>query len=113
MRREGAIGLFVATTVMIGTVGTPLELSGTLKICQLLRVEEQLGSEVIGTRPGTAKQCCAEYWHCSKEQVMEYLGFSKRESDNHHFMSARTVSASIGCPHPPVVPPPFHVNNQF
>ena len=55
MRREGALGLFVATTVMIGTVGMPLELFGTLKTCQLLRVEERLGSVVIGTRPGTAK----------------------------------------------------------
>ena len=44
---------------------------------------------------------------------MEYLGFRKRESDKHHFMSAHTVSASIGFPHPPVVPPPFHVKNQF
>ena len=40
---------------MIGTVGMPLELFGTLKTCQLLRVEERLGNEVIGTRPGTAK----------------------------------------------------------
>ena len=55
------------------------------------------------------KKCCAEYWHCSKEQVMDYLGFSKSESGNHHFMNARKVSASIGCPQPPVVPPPFHV----
>ena len=55
MRREGALGLFVVATVMIGTVGTPLELSGTLKACRLLRFEERLGNEVIGARPGIAK----------------------------------------------------------
>ena len=46
--------LFVATTVMIGSVGTPLELSGTLEACRLLSFEERLGNEVIGTRPGIA-----------------------------------------------------------
>ena len=40
---------------MIGTVGTPLELSGTLKACRLLRFEERLGNEVIGACPGIAK----------------------------------------------------------
>ena len=46
--------LFVATTVMSGTVGTPLELSGTLEACRLLSFEERLGDEVIGTLPGIA-----------------------------------------------------------
>ena len=46
--------LFVAATVKIGTVGTPLELSGTLKACRLLSFEERLGNEVIGTLLGIA-----------------------------------------------------------
>ena len=46
--------LFVATSVYIGTVGTPLELSGTLEACRLLSFEDKLGNEVIGTLPGIA-----------------------------------------------------------
>ena len=46
--------LFVATSVKIGTKGTPLELSGTLEACRLLSFEERLGNEVIGTLPGIA-----------------------------------------------------------
>ena len=45
---------FVATSVDLGSVGTPLELSGTLKICRLLSFEERLGNKVIGTLPGIA-----------------------------------------------------------
>ena len=47
--------LFVATTVMIGTVGTPLELSGTLEACRLLSFEERLGNEGFGVCRGIAK----------------------------------------------------------
>ena len=46
--------LFVATSVDIGTVGTPLKLSGTCGACRLLSFEERLGNEVIGTLPGIA-----------------------------------------------------------
>ena len=46
--------LFVATNVEIGTVGTPLELSGALGACRLLSFEERLGNEVIGTLLGIA-----------------------------------------------------------
>ena len=46
--------LFVATSLKIGTVATPLELSGTLEACRLLSFEERLGNEVIGTLPGIA-----------------------------------------------------------
>ena len=54
LRREGAIVLFVATSVDIGSVGVTLELSGTLEACRLLSFEEKLGHEVNGTRPGIA-----------------------------------------------------------
>ena len=54
MRREGALVLFVAATAMIGTVGTPLELSGAFGTCRLLSFEERLGNEVIGTLLGIA-----------------------------------------------------------
>ena len=54
LKREGALVLFVAATVMIGTVGKPLELSGTLEACRLLSFEERLGYEVSGARPGIA-----------------------------------------------------------
>ena len=37
--------LFVATSVALGTVGTPLEHSGKLEACQLLSFEEGLGCE--------------------------------------------------------------------
>ena len=46
--------LFVATSVLFGTVGTPLEHSGTLEACRLLSLEERLGSEENGTLPGIA-----------------------------------------------------------
>ena len=46
--------LFVATSVDIGTVGTPLELFGTLEACCKLSFEERIGNEVIGTLPGIA-----------------------------------------------------------
>ena len=46
--------LCVETIVDIGTVGTPLELSGTFEACQQLRLEERFGNEVIGTLPGIA-----------------------------------------------------------
>ena len=46
--------LFVATSVYAGTVGMPLELSGTLEACRLRQIEERLGNEVIGTLPGIA-----------------------------------------------------------
>ena len=46
--------LFVATNVDFGTVGTPSELSGTLRACRLLSFEERLGNEVIGTLLGIA-----------------------------------------------------------
>ena len=47
--------LFVATNVEIGTVGTPLELSGALRTCRLLSCEERLGNEVSGTLLGIAQ----------------------------------------------------------
>ena len=47
--------LFVATNVDIGTVGTPLELSGALGTCRLLSFEERLGNEVSGTLLGIAQ----------------------------------------------------------
>ena len=43
---------FVAAGVKIGTEGTPLELFGILKACQMLSFEKSLGNEVIGTRLG-------------------------------------------------------------
>ena len=46
--------LFVATSVALGTLGTPLEHSGTLEACRLLSLEERLGSEENGTLPGIA-----------------------------------------------------------
>ena len=46
--------LFVATSVALGTVGTPLEHSGTLEACRLLSCKERLGSDEIGTLPGIA-----------------------------------------------------------
>ena len=46
-------------------------------------------------------ECCAEYWECSEQEVMEYLGFSKRQSRKDQFMSARAVSASTGPANPP------------
>ena len=46
--------LFVATIVGNGAVGTPSEISGTLKACRKLSFEERLGNEVIGTLPGIA-----------------------------------------------------------
>ena len=46
-------------------------------------------------------ECYAEYWDCSVEKVMEYLGFSKRQSRKDQFMSARAVSASTGLANPP------------
>ena len=46
-------------------------------------------------------ECCAEYWECEEQEVMEYLGFSKRQSGKDQFMSARAVSASTGPANPP------------
>ena len=46
-------------------------------------------------------ECCAEYWECSEKEVLEYLGFSKRQSQKDQFMSARAVSASTGPRNPP------------
>ena len=46
--------LFVATNVKNGTVGTPLDLCGTLATCRLLSFEERLGNEVSGTLLGIA-----------------------------------------------------------
>jgi len=46
-------------------------------------------------------ECCAEYWECSEQEVMEYLGFSKRQSRKDQFMSTRAVSASTGPANPP------------
>ena len=54
LKREGAIVLCAATSVNVGTVGTPLALAGTLETCRLLSFEERLGNEVIGVRPGIA-----------------------------------------------------------
>ena len=52
--KGGAIELFVATSVDLGAVGTPWELSGTLETCLLLSFEERLGNEGNGTLPGIA-----------------------------------------------------------
>ena len=46
--------LFVVTNVLFGTLGTPLEHSGTLETCRLLSFEERLGSEEIGVLAGIA-----------------------------------------------------------
>ena len=46
-------------------------------------------------------ECYAEYWDCSVQQVMEYLGFTQRQSRKDQFMSARAASASAGPAHPP------------
>jgi rubredoxin len=46
--------LFAATSVALGTVGTPLEHSGKLEVCQLVGFEEGLGSEETGALPGIA-----------------------------------------------------------
>ena len=64
----------VATSVHFGTVG-PLKLSGTLEACRLLSFEEQFGNEVM-----YRTECCAEYGECSEKEVMEHLGFGKRQS---------------------------------
>ena len=47
--------LLFATNVENGTVGTPLDLSGTLGTCRLLSFEERLGNEVSGTLLGLAQ----------------------------------------------------------
>ena len=46
--------LFVATSVDVGTVGTPLEPYGILEAYQQLGFAERLGNDVIGTLPGIA-----------------------------------------------------------
>ena len=45
---------FVATSVALDPVGTPLEHSGTLEACRLLSFEEGLVSEENGALPGIA-----------------------------------------------------------
>ena len=45
--------LFFATNVLFGTLGTPLEHSGT-ETCRLLSFAERLGSGEVGTLPGIA-----------------------------------------------------------
>ena len=45
--------LFVATNVLFGTLGTPLEHSGT-ETCRLFSFEVRLGSEESGALPGIA-----------------------------------------------------------
>ena len=77
--------LFVVATVMSGTVGTPLELSGTLKACRLLRFEERLGNEVIGTRPGIAKNAVHRIGTAQKWKLWTTLGLSNGSP-------ARTIS---------------------
>ena len=54
-------------------------------------------------------ECCAEYWECSEQEVMEYLGFSKRQSRKDQFMSARAVSASTGPANPPKAKKPASI----
>ena len=54
-------------------------------------------------------ECYAEYWDCSVEKVMEYLGFSKRQSRKDQFMSARAVSASTGPANPPKAKKPASI----
>ena len=46
-------------------------------------------------------ECCAVWWRCEKQKVMQYLGFSTRQSRKDQFMSARAVSASTGPTNPP------------
>ena len=38
-------------------------------------------------------QCWGEYWHCTKEEVMYYLGFTKRQCDKELFMNTRAFNA--------------------
>ena len=54
VRRAGALVLFDATSVDVGTVGTPLEPYGILEAYQQLGLAEPLGNDVIGTLPGIA-----------------------------------------------------------
>ena len=44
--------------------------------------------------------CCAEYWRCSPQTVMERLGFSKRQTLKDQFRRARAASASTGTANP-------------
>ena len=46
-------------------------------------------------------ECYAEYWDCSVQEVMEYLGFTQRQSQKDKLMSTRAASASAGPAHPP------------
>ena len=43
---------FVAADVRTGTKGTPLELFGILKACQMWNIEKLLGKQEIGARLG-------------------------------------------------------------
>ena len=45
--------------------------------------------------------CWAEYWKCEEQVVMEYLGFTRRQSQKNKFMSARAASAPARPAHPP------------
>ena len=54
MRSAGALVRFGATSVDVGTVGTPLEPYGILEAYQQLGFAEPLGNDVIGTLPGIA-----------------------------------------------------------
>ena len=85
VRRAGALVLFVATSVDVGTVGTPLEPYGILVACQQLGFGERLGNDGIGTLPGTVcnvAACCGD-------------------AQSWKFMAARVDSASIGPASPP------------
>ena len=60
--------LFVATSVDIGTVGTPLELSGTHEACRLLSFEERLG-----TLPGIASNFAQSIGSAQKTKLWNTL----------------------------------------
>lgn len=56
--------------------------------------------------------CCADHWDCSDQEVMEYLGFSKRQFAKDQFMRARAVSASTGPANPPKARKPASITDS-
>ena len=77
-----------------------MEHSGTLEACQLLSLEERLGSEENGALPGIAYNVTQIIWEFTEKLAMESLGFSKRQDQKEQFMSAHAAGASTRPPIP-------------
>ena len=54
-------------------------------------------------------ECYTDYWDCSEKEVMESLGFSKRQSKKDQFMRACAASASTD---PSNTPKPNHLKRK-